>query len=94
MILILYEGSTLDEDQERLHHHNEEESCLKETIEKTNDIIEEVRLDLAIEDKCIQDMGHTFMTPFSISDKYYINEIEIHTYHERVQHTTQFQENF
>ena len=46
---------TLDEDQEELYHHKEEEGYLKESIVKITDLIEEVQLDLAAEDKCTQD---------------------------------------
>ncbi len=41
----------LDEDQEELHCHNDEECSIKDTIENNTDLIEEVQLDLATEDK-------------------------------------------
>ena len=47
----------LDEDQEELYDHKEEESCLKESIGKIIDLIEEVWLDLATDNKCTQDIN-------------------------------------
>ena len=67
---------TLEEDQQELQYHKDEECCLKESIGKITDLIEEVRMELATDDKCTQDMGHTFMTPLGISDQDYSQEIE------------------
>ena len=67
---------TLDEDQQELQHHKDEECCLKKSIGKITDLIEEVQMELATDDKCTQDMGHTFMTPLGISDQDYSQEIE------------------
>ena len=67
---------TLDEDQEGLHHHKDVECCIKESITKMTELIGEVQLDLTTEDKCTQDMGHTFMTPLGISDQDFTKEIK------------------
>ena len=67
---------TLDEDQEKLYYRMEEECCLEESIVKITVLIKEIQLDLATEDKCTQDMGHTFMTPLGISGKDYSQEIK------------------
>ena len=60
---------TYDEYQEKLYYRKEEQACLKEIMGETNDLCEEVCMDIEIEDRCTQDMGHTFMTSYSISDK-------------------------
>ena len=64
-----------NQEQEKLHQHKEEQACLKETMRKMDDLFEEVHMDIETEDQCIQDIGHTFMTPHGISDKDFSEEI-------------------
>ena len=68
--------TTSTKEQEKLHQHKEEQACLKETMRKMGDLFEEVRMDVETEDQCIQDIGHTFMTPHGISDKDFSQEIK------------------
>ena len=42
---------------------------------KMDDLFEEVCIDIETEDQCIQNIGHTFMTPHGISDKDFSEEI-------------------
>ena len=45
-------------------------------MRKIYDFFEEVQMDIETEEKCIQDIGHTFMTPHRISDKDFSEEIK------------------
>ena len=67
--------TTSTKEQEKLHQHKEEQACLKETMRKMGDLFEEVCMDVETEDQCIQDIGHTFMTPHGILDKDFSHEI-------------------
>ena len=67
--------TTCTKEQEKLHQHKEEQACLKETMRKMGDLFEEVCMDVETEDQCIQDIGHTFMTPHGILDKDFSQEI-------------------
>ena len=44
-------------------------------MRKMDDLFEEVCMDIETEDQCIQDIGHTFMTPHGILDKVFSEEI-------------------
>ena len=68
--------ATYDQDQEKFHQHKEKQACLKEFMEKMDDLFEEVRMDIETEDKWTQDIGHTFMTLYGISDKEFSEEID------------------
>ena len=59
---------TYDEYQEKLNYQKEEQACLK-IMGETNDLFEESCMDIEIEDRCTQDVGHTSTTSYSISDK-------------------------
>ena len=43
--------ATYDQDQEKFHQHKEKQACLKEFMEKMDDLFEEVRMDIETEDK-------------------------------------------
>ena len=64
-----------NQEQDKLHQHKEEQACLKETMRKMDDLFGEVCMDIETEDKCIQNIGHTFMTPHGIWDKDFSEEI-------------------
>ena len=85
--------TTSTKEQEKLHQHKEEQACLKETMRKMGDLFEEVRMDVETEDQCIQDIGHTFMTPRGILDKDFSQEINKNL-QDLQQRNSQFQEIF
>ena len=67
--------TTYNQEQEKLHQDKEEQACFQETMRKMDDLFEEVCMDIETEDQCIQNIGHTFMTPHGISDEHFSEEI-------------------
>ena len=68
------QGISYNEDQAKLHRCKEEQACLKEIIEIMNRAVEMFCMDIESEDKIIQNMPHTFMSPYIISDKDFTDE--------------------
>ena len=44
-------------------------------MREMDELFEEVRMNIETEDQCIQDIGHTFMTPHGILNKDFSEEI-------------------
>ena len=58
-----------NEDQEKLHCHEEDQACHKKIRGKMNDLYEQNYMNIESKYKCTQDMGHTSMSPYGILDK-------------------------